>query len=135
MNQYLIDTNVILRFLRGDHPQQSPKSEALFMEAAEGKSLLIVPQLVLAEVVWVLSSFYKMDRTVISETLVKLISKSGIQVDEPDLAMESLRRFSENKVDYTDCYLAARAVADDKIVASFDKDFNKFHDIRQLGFK
>jgi len=33
---YLIDTNVILRYLLGDHPEFSPKAEAFMGNISEG---------------------------------------------------------------------------------------------------
>jgi len=33
---YLVDTNVILRYLLGDHPQFSPRADVFFQDIYEG---------------------------------------------------------------------------------------------------
>jgi len=131
MTRYLLDANLILRFLRDDQPKQSPKASALFAQAAAGECVLTIPSVVLAECVWVLRSFYKTDRKAVALALSKLISKPGVETDEPELAIDALDRLAKTNVDYVDCYLAARSAAHDDPVASFDKDFRKFKDIRR----
>ena len=84
---------------------------------------------VLAECVWVLQSFYSTERETIALALSKLISKPGVEADEFELAIDALRRLAKTNVVYVDCFLAVRASASGKTVASFDKDFQKFDDI------
>jgi len=56
---YLIDTNVILRYLLGDHPKFSPKAESFMGDISEGtkKAVLfarlghLVPRFVFADVI------------------------------------------------------------------------------------
>jgi len=131
MTRYLLDANLVLRFLRDDHPKHSPAASALFAQAAVGQCVLTIPSVVLAECVWVLSSFYKTDRAAIASALSKLISKPGVETDEPELVIDALGRLANTNADYADCYLAARSAAYDNPVASFDKDFQKFKDIRR----
>ena len=54
-----VDANVIVRFLTKDSPDLSPRSLQLFRRAADGELVLRVTPLVVAEVVWVLGSFYR----------------------------------------------------------------------------
>ena len=131
MTRYLLDANLILRFLRDDHAELSPKARALFAQAASGDCVLLIPGVVLAECVLVLRSYYKADRELVALTLTKLISKPGVEADEPALAVEALSRMATTNADYADCYLAARSAAHDHPVASFDKDFRKFKDVRR----
>ncbi len=131
MTRYVLDANVILRFLRDDHPEHSPQATSLFAQAASGDCVLAIPNVVLAECVWVLQSFYSTDRETIALALSKLISKPGVEIDELELAIDALRRLGKTNVDYVDCYLAARASATGETVASFDKDFQKFDDIHR----
>jgi len=53
-----LDANVILRFLLADDRSQSPKAKALFELAQAGKLTLFVSHVTLAEVSWVLLSYY-----------------------------------------------------------------------------
>ena len=53
MKKYLLDTNMLLRFLLNDHAEQSPVAARLFRQAAERECLLILTDLGVAEAVWV----------------------------------------------------------------------------------
>jgi predicted nucleic acid-binding protein len=63
MKKYLLDTNVLLRFLLGDHDELSPKAVRLFRQAANRECLVILTDLGIAEAVWVLTSYYKLQKT------------------------------------------------------------------------
>lgn len=128
----MIDTNVLLRFLRADHPKHSAASRVLFERAAAGSCMLLVPEIVIAEAVWVLSSFYKAKRGAIAETLTVLIEHPGISCPGSPILRDALHRFSTTRVDFADCYLAALAKATGTSIASFDGDFDEFDDVPRL---
>jgi predicted nucleic-acid-binding protein len=73
VKKYLLDTNVLLRFLLDDHPELSGAAACLFQEAADEKCLLILTDLGIAEAVWVLTSYYKLERQKVAESLAKLL--------------------------------------------------------------
>ena len=129
MKKYLVDSNLLLRFLLADHPELSPKAVRLFQQAADRRCLLILTALGLAEAVWVLTSFYELDRGQIADGLAKLIDRAGVHCPERDIIIDALRRFARTNCDFYDCYLGALAVSSDIGIASFDKDLAKFRDI------
>ena len=59
-----IDTNLVVRYLTGDHPKQSPRARALIDGAA-----VFVPVTVVLEAEWVLRSAYGTDATRVIEAL------------------------------------------------------------------
>jgi predicted nucleic acid-binding protein len=59
-----VDANVVLRFLTGDPPEMAAKAMELMSRAEKGAIGLRVSHLVVAEIVWVLSSFYKYAKNV-----------------------------------------------------------------------
>ena len=73
MARLLLDTNIIIRFLTGDHPTHSPRSRNLFVGAAKGDVTLVLTDLALAETAWVLESFYSLDRAKIAAALKGLV--------------------------------------------------------------
>ena len=129
MIRYLLDTNVLLRFLRGDDAQHSPSARTLFSDACDGKCVLILTEVAVAEAVWVLDSFYHTGRKQIAEGLSKVILSAGIRCVKRDEMLDALKRFASTKCDFLDCYLAALAAASGDYVATFDKDFDQFDDI------
>ena len=46
-----------------------------------------------------------------------------------------LLRFASTKCDFLDCYLAALAAASGDHIATFDRDFDRFDDIKRWQFK
>lgn len=131
MARLLLDTNVIVRFLTGDHPAHSPRSRHLFTRAAAGDVTLVVTDLVLAETVWVLQSFYKLDRDAIAAALKNLIESAGIEVQNKARLLSALRNFAQT-VNFVDAYHAAIAAAESIGIASFDRDFDQFADVKRV---
>jgi predicted nucleic-acid-binding protein len=129
VNKYLLDTNVLLRFLLDDHAELSEAAACLFQQAADGECLLILTDLGIAEAIWVLTSFYKLERQTVAESLAKMIVKAGIQCPTLEPTLDALARFKASNCDFFDCYLAAQAAASGVAVASFDKDLKKFEDV------
>ncbi|MDO4231998.1 MAG: type II toxin-antitoxin system VapC family toxin [Lautropia sp.] len=82
-----VDTNVLLRYLLADEPQQAEIARTLVHEA----DLLIVPLPVLCEVVWVLRQGYKLTPAAIADALDILIGADNVQTSraavETGLAM------------------------------------------------
>lgn len=130
MKKYYLDTNIVIRFLLQDHKTHSAKANRLFETASEGKCLLVLTDVAIAEAVWVLTSVYKIEREEVGKTLETLISQKGILCPNVTVVSDALIRFQNVKCDFFDCYLAALAKDSGDSVASFDKDLKKFKDIK-----
>ena len=126
-----MDTNVLLRFLRGDDAQHSPAARALFSDACDGKCVLILTEVAVTEAAWVLDSFYQTGREQIAEGLRKVLLSAGIRCVKQDEMLDALQRFASTECDFLDCDLAALAAASGDHVATFDKEFDQFDDIRR----
>ena len=122
MKKYLLDANALLRFLLDDHAELSRADAGLFQQAADGKCLPILTDLGIAEAVWVLTFYCKLERQVVAESLAKMIVKAGIQCTRLASVLDALARFKASNCDFFDCYLAAQASAFGVAVTSFDKD-------------
>ena len=134
MTRYLLDTNVLLRFLRSDDARHSPAARGLFSDACDGKCVLILTEVAVAEAVWVLDSFYQTGREHIAEALRKVIISAGVRCAKQDEMLDALQRFASTKCDFPACYLAALATASGDHVATFDKDFERFDDVKRWPF-
>ena len=91
MRKYLLDTNVLLRFLLDDHPELSRAAARLFQQAADEKCLLILTDLGIGEAVWVLTSFYKLERQKVAESLAKLLIKAGVHCLTLESVLDALQ--------------------------------------------
>jgi len=135
MTKYLLDTNVLLRFFLDDDKRLSAKAKKLFQQAESGACELVVTDVALAEAVWVLTSFYKVARETVAETLSSLIGKVGIRCPNASAMLDALDRYRETKCDFFDCYLGAIAAETGHAIASFDRDFRTFSDIDLWAWK
>ena len=62
MSSAFADTNLFLRFLTQDPPDQAAASEQVLRRAAAGELVLVTTPLVFAELAWTLRSFYEHSR-------------------------------------------------------------------------
>ena len=57
-----LDTNLVLRLLLNDDPRQSRQAQAIVDRAVDLGESVLLPDIVLCEVEWVLSSTYNLSR-------------------------------------------------------------------------
>lgn len=122
-----VDANVIVQFLTKDSPALSPRSLQLFRRAAEGELVLRVTLLVVAEVVWVLGSFYRWPRSEIADGISGFFAGDGLDVEDLDLVLRALQVMSASNVSFVDAYLAESARRARAPVASFDRSFARLN--------
>jgi predicted nucleic-acid-binding protein len=116
-----IDTNLFLRYLTNDVPTQADAVEALLQQAADREMILVTNSLVLAEIVWVLSSYYQRSRVDIRDKVLAVLNTPGLEVVDRDLILQAVAWFAEKNIDFIDAYNAAWLLAQDMNVAyTFD---------------
>ena len=126
----LVDTNLIVRYLVQDHEKHAQAAGKLFDACDRGDVVIVVLPVVLAECVFVLESFYEHSRGNIASALGTLISSPGVEINEAAIYLDALERYRKTKVHFVDCIIAANASAKNTPVATFDRDFRKFADVR-----
>jgi predicted nucleic acid-binding protein len=123
---YLVDTNVLLRFLRNDHPGMSHASRELFEAARNGRVKLDIPLIAIAECFHTLRSFYKIERVAAATEVIKIINSPGVRLSGPSWLRDAVEFYATNSVSFGDACIAAEARSEGKIIASFDRDFDSF---------
>lgn len=121
---YLIDTNVVLRYLLGDHPEFSPKAEAFMFDVSKGVKKAEILDVVIVECIYVMEKYYEIPKTEIVEKLSGILNFSGIVNPDRSEILEALLKYENSNIDIVDCILAARS-SPEKVVISFDKDMKK----------
>ena len=98
-----VDTNVLVRFLTGDHKEQAATATALF--TAES---VWIAKTVLLETAWVLGDAYGFQQPALYEALTKVIGLENVQVeDEP--AVSAAFALTEQGVSFADAlHLSSR---------------------------
>ncbi len=125
MTALWVDANVLLRLLTGDPPDMANRALELARSAERGEVRLKLAALVVAEVVWVLGSFYRFDRRRIAEVVASLVTAEGVEVEQEEEVLAALLEMSDANVDFVDAYLAELARRHGEQVVSFDRDFER----------
>ncbi len=127
--RYLVDTNILLRFLTGEPVAQANAARNLFAQAIAGKAVLDISPVIVAETFYTLTSFYGVERKTAAEKISALLQQPGVKLREASQALSALRRLETTDVGFADAFLAAGAAEESVAVASFDRDFDKFKGI------
>jgi len=99
-----VDTNVFLRFFVRDVEAQYEKARALFEKADAGKIKLETSELVIAEIVWVLESFYGFTRKEIAEVLGTLLASRNLKIANHAKIAHAAGLYSSGNMDFIDAY-------------------------------
>lgn len=121
----LLDTNVIVRALVNEPADQVEIVRSLLNAADRGDLALVVLPTVLAEVVFVLESFYEVPRAAIASALCGWLGGPGIELIDAEVQLDALHRYGDSKLHFVDCVIAATAQARGLRVATFDRDLAK----------
>ena len=126
MKRVFLDTNVILRYLLGD--REASKVEKIL----KGKNTLIIPDIVVAEVIWTLGRFYKWPKEKIAQFIFVLLKCGSIEFNE-NIIFPTLSMFLKYNIRYTDAYMSV-VMKQSKIkeIYSFDQDFDKIQEVNRL---
>jgi predicted nucleic acid-binding protein len=109
-----IDTNVVVRYLTGDHPKQSAKARAL----VDGEDVFVCTT-VLLETEWVLRSVYDFPAAQVCKALRAFAGLARVSLEDPALTASALDRM-ENGMDFADALHLGRAEACDCFM-TFDR--------------
>src|ERR1700691_3762434 len=96
----LVDTNILLRWLLGDHKELSTQAERLVRKAKP--STLLVTDVVAAEIVYVLRSTGR-DRRQTSEALLLIARTQAFKLEGGELIMEVISLFTKTNLDFAGC--------------------------------
>jgi len=128
---YLIDTNILVRFLRDDHAAFSSASRKLFEKARSGKLTLLIPFISIVETLHVLRSQYRVDQALSAREMIKILNAPGVELSAPGWIGEALGDYMKKGMSFGDACIAAEARANNYTVASFDGDFDAMAGVKR----
>ncbi len=124
-----VDTNVLIRHLTGDPPGQAARATRLLSRAGQ----LLLPDLIVAEVVYVLESVYKVPRPRVAELARAIVAFPAIEVADEPVLLRALEVYEVHRLDFADAYLVAEAeISGVNAVASFDKAIERVPTVRRV---
>lgn len=113
-----VDTNILVRFLTGDDPVQSPRARAL----VHSEDILILTT-VLLEAEWVLRSGYKYTQIELSDAFRTVIGLPRVHLQDPESVTRALE-WMRSDMDFADALHLATAKGCTAF-ATFDKRLAK----------
>lgn len=124
-----LDTNVLIRHLTQDPPEMGRRATAFLAQADS----LHLPDLILAETVYVLQSVYQVARPQVAALARVLVSSRNIATDDPALLIRAIDVYEHYRLSFADAYLVALAEgAPASSIASFDKGIGKVETVNRI---
>jgi len=103
-----LDTNVLVRYLVEDDDPQKRAADRFVEEALNRGESLFVNQIVLCEVVWVLSRAYGFTRREVAEALEMILYARQFEIEAKDMVVQGLREYRKGKADFPDCVIGLK---------------------------
>jgi predicted nucleic-acid-binding protein len=117
-----LDTNVLVRLLAQDHPEQTRKAHKLIREECTESAPAFVNLIVLAETVWVLERSFDYRMPEICHALERLLQVREIEVQTPDEVWAALSAYREQRAGFSDALIdAVNRLEGCKSTVCFDK--------------
>ena len=115
------DTNVLIRLIVRDDPDQVARAEA-FVETGARVSLLV-----LAETVWVLQSAYGLDQRRVATVVEMLLDHDRLTLQDEDVVRRAHATFrGEGTGEFSDCLIVETArKAGHRPVGTFDRRLSR----------
>jgi len=122
---YLLDTNIIIRFLVGDHEEHLAKSIEYFKEIETAKREVEILESVLMEVFFVLTKFYKLPKKEVLIDLKIILALDGVVNSNKSILHEALSIMELKNIDFVDALICAKSNLQGYGKISFDEDVKK----------
>jgi predicted nucleic acid-binding protein len=124
-----IDTNVLVRHLTGDPRDLAERATAYLRTERE----LLLTDLVAAETVYALESFYETPRDQVGEAVRSLVAFDSIVCVDPALLLRAVEVYETDRIDFAEAYLVACAETTGVgMVASFDRSIDRVNTIERI---
>lgn len=130
----VIDTNLLVRYLTEDDPAKANEVKRLLLRAAQDEVRLLIPSVVIAELVWVLQSFYKLERGEITPLLNAILQTHGVEVSDKSVVSRAVVLYRDSAMDFIDAWIVAFAEgAEVRSIYTFDrKHFKSIDGIKMM---
>ncbi len=124
-----VDTNILVRHLTGEPPDMASRATAYL--AAEPE--LFLADLIVAETIYVLESFYKTPRSQIANAMRSLVALRCVVTVDPALLRRALEVYELDRIDFAEAYLVACAESSGvNRIASFDRSIDRVGTIERI---
>lgn len=128
----LIDTNIFIRALLDEHAEVNLECRELFRLVNKQGIDFFTSDLVISEIVWVLTRFYGIDKSITIKYVKGILSQNYKYITNYNRQL-ALYYYSLYSAKYIDCVLSSidELQKHEMIVVSYDKDFDKLGVVRK----
>jgi len=124
-----IDTNILVRHLTGEPPDMARRATTHL--AAEAS--LLLSDLILAETVDVMESFYRAPRDRVADAMRSLLAMPSMIVIDRSLLLRALEVYEVDRLDFAEAYLVACAETTGvSAIASFDRSLDRVRTVERI---
>ncbi len=124
-----VDTNVLVRHLTGDLPELAERATAYLGRERQ----LLLTDLVAAETVYVLESYYEAPRLEVAQALRSLVAFDSVVCIDPALLLRALEVYETDRLDFAEAYLVACAETTGvRRVVSFDRSIDRVDTVQWI---
>lgn len=124
-----LDTNVVVRHLTGEPPEMAIRATAYLQSEID----LLLTDLVAAETVYVLESFYETPRGQVAQVMRSLIAFESVVCVDPALLLRAIEVYEMDRVDFAEAYLVASAESTGVgRIASFDRSLDRVRSVERI---
>ncbi len=125
-----LDTNVLVRYLTQDHPDQSVRANRLIESRCTTEDPGRIALMVLCELVWVLRGAYGYQKSLVVETLDQILSSRELVVENAHIAASALSSYKKGPADFSDyVIISSNREALCEATYSFDKELSKHQSV------
>lgn len=124
-----VDTNVLVRHLTGEPPGLASRATDYLASVQD----LLLTDLIAAETVYVLESFYEAPRKEVAMAVRSLVAFDSIVCVDPALLLRAIEVYETDRIDFAEAYLVACAESTGVgKVASFDRSIDRVATIERI---
>ena len=127
MKTYFIDTNIFIDIAIKRDEKKFEECSHFFKKIKANKIKAVTGNVVLAELIWTLKSFYGAEKEEIARRVKGIIQLRGLKVVDNYNAMTAIDLYQNKSIKFVDALIASIKPIQEKkwTVVSFDKDFDR----------
>lgn len=103
-----LDTNVLVRYLLNDDPQQAAIARQRIQQAVTDGEPVRISLLTILETEWVLRSYGKRDKATIIGVFQALLESRDVEIELEESLEQALHYYKNSNADFADCLMSSR---------------------------
>jgi len=123
-----LETSIFIRYFTQDDNQKYDNCLDLIKSIQQGEFLPYTSNIVITEIIFVLSRVYKFPKEKVIRVLSDVLNIRNITLLEETDTKEALQHFKKYNIKYTNCLIAAQVPTGVTLV-TYDRDFKKIPSI------